>query len=66
MSGTKDIPASADVIEKQLQKVKTDISIWQLMQNLVEHRQALLASLTKMNTPEESTPKELINLVTND
>ena len=36
------------------------------MQHSVEHRQALLSSLMKMNTPEESTPEELVSLISND
>ena len=65
-SATKEAPPSTDIIEKQLQKVKADISVWHLMQNSFEHRQALLSSLMKMNTFEESTLDELVGLVASD
>ena len=52
-----------NVVEKQLQRIKADISIWELIKKSFMHREALFTALRKMTVSEETAPEETVCLI---
>ncbi|KAL9225543.1 hypothetical protein vseg_001452 [Gypsophila vaccaria] len=59
-------PLKEDVLQKQLLKTRADISIWQILQDSAEHRQAFIEALQRVDPASDTTPNQIINLVTKE
>ncbi|XP_074278177.1 uncharacterized protein LOC141601773 [Silene latifolia] len=55
-----------DALIKLFKKLKADITVWDLLCNSLEHRQAILNALTSMSVPSATTPAELASYLTTD
>ncbi|KAK9682792.1 hypothetical protein RND81_10G096600 [Saponaria officinalis] len=50
-----------DVLQKQLLKTKADISVWQLLRDSDEHREAFFAALRNVVTNPDVSPNQVVN-----
>ncbi|KAG5524103.1 hypothetical protein RHGRI_030931 [Rhododendron griersonianum] len=53
-----------DVIQRQLAKILVAVSIWGLLSQSCAHRQKLIQMLSRMETAPETTPKDMVALLT--
>ena len=53
-----------DLVLKQLKKLQANVSIWGLLVASHKHRQAVLNALNKLNVSVDTSPEQLVGLIT--
>ncbi|XP_028077313.1 uncharacterized protein LOC114279294 [Camellia sinensis] len=60
----KEKEEEEDLVLKQLKKIQANISIWGLLMASREHRQAMLSILSQAKLSIDTTPEQLVSLIT--
>ncbi|KAK9671907.1 hypothetical protein RND81_12G063100 [Saponaria officinalis] len=55
-----------DVLHKQFLKIKADITIWQLLRDSEEHKNAFFEALKKVKTNSEASPAQVVSHISTD